>query len=178
MATKFVPFTVHIKVIPARPGKRWEYIRALQKMSVLVYDQLIGLSGFQFATPGGGQSAQFSDIEQRGGLGDMAAGCAIKPQIGAAPAQLMITGFYQSSAANIQPYANSQRISGGTVYSGPGAHTNDAIPVSTINSEVKTMKAAIKAAVTAGLPAGTTFQIFRIDYSGIVFGDKGFHFPQ
>ena len=80
--SKYVPFTIHIKVVPERPGKRFEYIRSLQKAAVLVYDQLVALSGFQFATPGGGQAQQFGDIEQRGGLGSYASATAIKPQIG------------------------------------------------------------------------------------------------
>lgn len=178
MTTKFVPFTVHIRVTPVRPGKRWEYIRDLQKMGILVYSEIVNLSGVHVATPGGGQASQFSDIVQRGGLGDMAAGMAVKPQIGQVPAQLMITGFYESSANNIQQYNDFQRISGGEVYEGPGAHSNDAVPVSTINTEAKTLKTSLEGAITTALPAGITFSIFRLEYAGIIFGDKGFHFPK
>lgn len=175
--SKFVPFTLHVRVVPAR-GKRFEYIRDLQKIATLVYDGLIGLSGFKFATPGGGQSMQTADIQRRGGLGSYSQGTAVKPQFGQTPAQLMITGFYVSSAENAQPYANTQRISGGTVYSGPAAHPYDAVPSATITTEVKALKSSITAAITDALPVGVEFSIFRIDYSGIVFGNGGFHFPQ
>ncbi len=178
MTTKWVPFVVHVRVVPARPGKRWEYIRSLQKLSVLVYDELAQLDGFQFATPGGGQAQSFSDINRRGGFGNYAQGTAIKPQIGQVPAQLMIAGFYESSAKNTQPYANHQVFSGGDIRTGPGAHTNDAVPATTILSEVSAVKTALEDAITAALPNGTEFQIFRLDYSGVTYGDKGFHFPR
>jgi hypothetical protein len=178
-ATKQVPFTVHVRVVPKKNGKRWEEIRDLQKISVLVYDGLVNMSSvYQFATPGGGQSAGFSDINKRSAFGSFAPGVAIKPQIGQSPAQLMITGFFESSAANTQSYTNFQRISGGTTYSGPGSHSNDAVPVSAVNDDVKTIKTALTNAITTALPASVEFSIFRLEYAGVVYGDKGFHFPQ
>lgn len=176
--SKWVPLTVHIRVVPVRPGKRWEYIRALQKLAVLAYEELRTLSGFQFAIPGGGQGQQFGDINRRGGFGEFAQGMAIKPQMGEVPSQLSITGFYQSSGANLQTYASHQVISGGEIYTVYDAHSNDALPTSTVNAEVKTVKTAIEGALVTAFPVGTVYDVFRIDYSGIVFGDKGFTFPQ
>jgi hypothetical protein len=175
--TKWVPFVIYVRVDPRR-GKRWEYLRDLQKLSVLVYNELSSLNGFQFAQPGGGAAAQFGAIDHRGGLGDFAPGTGVKPQIGQSPAQLMITGFYQSSAQNTQSYSEVLRISGGTKYTGFAAHSNDAVPVAAVNDEVKTLKTAVTDAITTALPEGTPFSIFRLVYAGIVFGDKGFHFPK
>ncbi len=180
--TRWVPFTVHIRIVPRRPGKRWEYIRSLQKLSVLIYNSFSALGGFQFAQPGGGQAQQFGEINHRGGYGDYSDGMAIKFQIGQSPSQLMITGFYNSTAPNLQAYADHQlisggRVAGGTTWSGPGPHSNDATPVATIDSEVKTVKAALKAAITSAIPSGITWTIFRIDYNGVIYGIGGFHFP-
>jgi hypothetical protein len=176
--SKFVPFTVYVKVVPARAGKRWEYMRDLQKMAVLVFDKLITLEGFQFATPGGGQAQQMGDIQRRGALGSFANGTAVTPQFGQTPAQLKIAGFYLSTASNLQQYANTQRISAGVVYSGPDSHSNDGMPVATINNEAKTVRDTLRTAIAEALPAGTVFSIFKLDYSGVVYGDRGFHFPQ
>lgn len=175
---KLVPFTVHIRVVPARPGKRFEYLRDLQKLAVLAYDAIINISGVHTATPGGGQSQSMSDLNIRPGLGGFANGTAAKPQIGQNPAQLMLTGFYESAGKNIQPYADYTKFSGGEVYTGPGKHNNDAVPVAAVNTEVYTLRNALEAALTANLPDGAEYQIFRMEYSGIVYGDRGFHFPR
>ncbi len=174
---KFVPFTVHIRVVPARPGKKFEHLQALNKLGVLAYDAISQISGVNVATPGGGQNVQLGDPNRRGALGSYAQGTATKPQIGQTPAQLMLTGFYESSSENNQTYADQQRISGGAVYTGPGSHSHDAMPTSTVNSEVAALKTDLEAALATGLPADAEYQIFRLDYSGIVFGDRGFHFP-
>jgi hypothetical protein len=175
---KLVPFTIHIRIVPDRPGKRWEYIRAMQKIAVFAYDAIINVSGVHSATPGGGQNLSIGDINRRGALGGFANGTAVKPQIGQSPAQLMLTGFYESTAANVQPYSDQSRISGGEWYSGPGKHTNDAMPSSTFDSEVKSLKLGVEAALTANLPNGTEYNVYRIDYAGLIYGDRGFHFPR
>jgi hypothetical protein len=175
---KFVPFTVHVRVVPVRPGKRFEHLKDLSKLAVLAYEAIAGISGVNVSTPGGGQNIQLGDPNRRSALGSYAQGTAAKPQIGQAPAQLMLMGYYQSEAANSQTYADQQRISGGEIYTGPGQHSNDAMPSTTLNAEVKALKTALEAALTSGLPAGAEYSIFRLDYSGVVFGDKGFHFPR
>ncbi len=197
---KFVPFTVHVRVVPVRPGKRFEYLKDLAKLAVLVQDQFDILAGAEgtggpgntdatwgtegtpaglnVATPGGGQNVELGDATRRGGLGSFAQGTAATVQMGATAAQLMITGFYDSNSPNIQPYADIQRISGGTIYTGSAANTNNAIPVPTITAEVKALHTLLKTIITKALPPGTEFQLFRLDYSGIIFGDRGFTFPQ
>lgn len=175
---RLVPFIAHVQVIPERPGKRFEYLKSLAKFAVLVQNELESVSGLTVGTPGGGQNVSSSDIQHRGGLGSYANGTAAKPQFGNAPAQLMFTGFYQSSNANVSAYADHQLFSGGEVYTGPGANTAMAVPTTTFANEVKALKTALETAVTAALPDGTAFEIFRIDYSGVVYGDKGYHFPR
>lgn len=181
--SRFVPFTVHIRVVPARPGKRFEYIRALQKIAHLVYGALAGMANVEVAAPGGGQQQSFGGTDH-GGWGGYVDGTAIKPQFGETPAQLQLTGFYQASGDNNQTYSNEQvfhgSVGGADVgLTGPmGAHNWDATPTATIDSEVKTLKAAMIAAITAALPGNIAFHIFRLDYSGIIYGDRGFTFPQ
>lgn len=174
---KFVPFTVHVRVTPAR-GKRFEYLRDLAKLSSLVYNAIVGISGVHVATPGGGQNIQSGDENSRGGLGSFANATAAKPQIGNAPAQLMLTGFYESTGVNAPTYANTQRFSGGEVYNGQTQHSNDALPAAAVTTEVGTLKAAMEAAIAVVLPSGVVATIFRMDYQGVLYGDKGFHFPQ
>jgi len=175
---KMVPFTVHIEVVPERPGKRFEYLRSLSKISVLVYDALAAVTDLHVAQPGGGQNAQFGDIDRRAALGSYASGTAIKPQFGETPAQLMLTGFYEVDAENVQQWSNTQRFSGNEVYSGAVAHANDATPQTATDNEVKALKTALESAINGAMPAGITWRIFRLDYAGIVYGDRGFHFPR
>jgi hypothetical protein len=111
-------------------------------------------------------------------MGGMAPGTAVKPQIGQSPAQLMITGFYHSVAKNIQPYPEYTVFAGGEIFNGPGAHSWDSIPVVTVNDEVAELKATLISALTTAFPVGIPFSIFRIDYSGIVYGDRGYTFPR
>ena len=176
--SKYVPFVVHVRVVPERPGKRFEYVRSLQKLGVLAHDAIKGIANVTVAEPGGGQHQEMGNMDTRGGLGGHAAGTAVKPQIGQSPAQLMLAGFYTSANKNVQEYAEQRRISGGTNYDGPGDHPWDAMPVASYNTDVKTLKDAIHDALEIAFPAGTIFSIFRIDFAGIVYGDRGFHFPQ
>lgn len=177
--SKQVPFTIHVRVVPSRgDGKRFEYIRSLQKLAVLAYEALSTISGIQTATPGGGATQSMGDYNRRGGLGGFAQATAAKPQIGAAPAQLMLTGFYTSSLDNTPTQAEIQRISGGQIYSGAVAHSNIGGPVSSVDSEVFALKTSIESALATYLPNGAIYEVFRIDYAGIVYGDKGYHFPR
>lgn len=175
--SRFIPFTVHVRVVPRR-GKRFETIRDLQKLAVLAYDNLSNITGIQVATPGGGQAAQFSDIKRRGGLGSYAQGTAVKPQIGESPAQLMLTGFYEVSSNNTQPWDDQQRIMSNTVYTGPGEHDQDAVPTTAFIANVKALRTSLDSALTTAIPEGVVWNIFRLDFGGVVYGDRGFHFPR
>lgn len=176
---KWVPFTAHIKIIPANPNKRFAHWRDMQKIANLAYDGLVTLvpGTINIAQPGGGQHRSFGGTDFGGNSG-LAYGCAVKPQFGETPAQLQITGFYKSTATNLQPHPTLERIHAGEVLNGPGAHSWDANPVTTIDNEVKALKAAMEGAITTALPGGVSFNIFRIDYSGVIYGDRGYHFPR
>jgi len=178
---KWVPFTVHIRITPDHgsgeiKSKRFEYWRDMQKLATMAYEGLIDESTIQVATPGGGQQTSASGY-RAGGMGGMTAGAAAKPQIGQSPAQLQITGFYQSSAQNIQPHPERTLIHAGEVVTGPGSHSAEANPVATVGTEVAALKTTLETVLDAAFPVGVSYQIFRLDYSGITWGDRGYHFP-
>src|SRR5688572_318816 len=122
---RWVPFTVHIKIFPDRPGKRFEYVRELQRIATLMYDALDGLTELNLAQPGGGQQ---QSINRFSGLTN---GMAVKPQFGNTPPQVQITGFFEVSSANAQPHHDKQLLHTGSSQSGPaGGHTWQANPTS------------------------------------------------
>ncbi len=174
--SKQVPFTAHIRVVPRR-GKRFEYIRDLQKISARVYDELSEDTDLSLATPGGGQHQSLSGVGG-GGWSGYSAGTAIKPQIGQSPAQLQITGFIVSSSNNAQLHPNMAVISGGEHQSGPaGAHGWSANPTTELNSLAAELKGKLEDAVDAVL-GDSDWSVFRIDIGGVTFGDRGYTFPQ
>lgn len=177
--SKQVPFTLHVKIFPqwgSGKGNRFGMWRDMQKISGLVYNGLIAESSINVAQPGGGQSGT-SGNQENGGIGWMVNGCSAKPQIGQNPAQLMITGFAQSNSNNIQPHPEKQLIHAGSVVTGPGSSPWQNNPVTTIDSEVSALKSVIEAAITAALPADISYEVFRLEYSGVIYGDRGYHFP-
>ncbi len=103
---RFIPFTAHIKVLPFN-GKRFETIRDLQKISEMVYNGIVNTASVNVATPGGGQHRNYTGTEA-GGLSGYVNGCAVKPQFGQTPAQLMITGFYEVSSKNLPTYSDKE----------------------------------------------------------------------
>lgn len=179
--SKQVPFVAHIRIIPARGSgliktKRFETWRDMQKLAVLIHDSITN-SSINLADPGGGQHIGHGGTSQSGlsGLGD---GGAVVPQIGESPALVRLVGFYTSSALNIQPHPAKQLIHAGETLTGPGATPWENNPVSTVDTEVASLKSDLETDITAGLPGGIDFSVFRIDYSGVVYGDRGYHFPQ
>ena len=173
---KWVPFTAHISINPAT-GKKFEYWRDMQKIASLVYEALetITPDTLSIAQPGGGQQRSYSNREY-GGMSGLSHACAAKPRMGQVPAQLQISGFYKSSALNIQPHPALKTIHAGEILSGPGSHNNDSIPVSTINTEVKALKTVMESAISTNVP-GLVYAIYRLDYSGVTYGNRGYHFP-
>ena len=175
---KWVPFTAHIKIVPSNPDKRFELVRDMQKIASMAYDGLLTLvpSTLSIATPGGGQHTSKSGF-QSGGIGGMTPGLAVKPQFGETPAQMMITGFYKTSNANVQPQPEAQRISGGELYEANASQGWNSGPASIINTQVSALKSSLESALGGALPAAVDFQIFRLDYSNVIYGDRGHHFP-
>ena len=167
------PFTVHFKITPVR-GTRFETIRSLQRFARAVYDALVAQTGITVAAPGGGQSSSLDASS------DLANGCAVKPQIGSNPAQLMITGFYNTPTGtkNVQTYPDKTVDFNNDTFTGAGgAWPSGSIPVAQITTEVKALVAILKAAVAATAPV-VSASIFRLEYKGIIFGDRGYHLPQ
>jgi hypothetical protein len=179
---KWVPFTLHVRIVPARGSgalktKRFETVRDAQKTATLMFDALENEVNINIAEPGGGQHQSFLG-SGRGGMGGLTRGFAVKPQMGQVPAQTMITGFWNDGSPNDQPHPEHQRISGGETFTGPApAHPWEANPVSQTDAMCTNLKNTVEAAFAIALPGGVEFKIFRIDISGVVYGDKGHHFP-
>jgi hypothetical protein len=148
----------------------------MQKIATLMYDALEDNSSLNLAAPGGGQHQSVGG-QGRGGMGGLTQGTAVKPQFGEAPAQVMIHGVYNANDQNFQPHPEKQLIHAGETLTGPGAIPWIQNPTATTNTGVAALKSAIETDLQANLPAGVTFEVFRIEYSGVVFGDKGYHFP-
>lgn len=177
-----VPFTIHIEITPDRGSgslktKRFETWRDMQKTGALMFDAVNGLSGVTVAEPGGGQQRSLLG-SARGGMSGLARGLAVKPQMGEIPAQASITGFWDDSGKNLQPHPEKQVLHTGSAVSGPGAHPWNSNPTSNTDTQVKSLKTAIENALTANLPSSVVFDVFRIEYSGVIYGDRGYHFPR
>lgn len=170
---KWVPFTLHMKIDPAKPGKRYEMWRDMQKISTYVYEALESLvpSYLNIAYPGGGQHLS------NGGFSGYASGTAVKPQFGETPAQIQITGFYNSSQMNIQPNPDMMILTAGEQRTGSKQHVYDSNPSNIIDNEVLALKTIIEATIGGFMPAGVNATIFRLEYSGIIYGDRGRHIP-
>jgi len=172
-----VPFTAHIRVVPSRgTGKRFEYIRSMQKIAIEVYSQLENDSDLNLAWPGGGQ---FNSLKSASS--GIKSGTAIKPQIGENPAQLMITGFLTSSGTNAPTHPDKAIIHSGTYQEGyGGSHGWSANPASATDTYASTLKTKINAAVTSAsnvLTFSADWNIFKLEVAGVVYGDKGYTFP-
>ncbi len=167
------PFNLFLRMYPQTPGKRFEAIRAAQKLARLAYNALSAVTGVTLATPGGGQSNTLDN----GFKSDFANGMAYRPQFGQSPALPSIPGFYEVDANNDPPAADKNTISGGDYREGYGGYNLvRENPTTTVANEVKALRTAIDAALaTDGL---TELTVFRIEYKGMVWGDRGQHFPQ
>lgn len=178
---KWIPFTAHVRVRPSYgstelKNKRMEYWRDMQKLAVLAHQELATEPSIEIANPGGGQHWNTSAVEDAA-KGGMASGLAVKPQIGQTPSQMNVVGFHRVDRKNIQPHPEMTVFHAGEVRTAARNRPWVANPVSTIEDEVVTLKSTLESAITAALPVDTEFSIFRIDYSGIIYGDRGYTFP-
>ena len=173
---KWTPFTAHVKVTPTQ-GKRFVYIRSLQKLAREFYDSLKDNPNLSISAPGGSGSESITGHEQSA-LSQLTYGAASKPQFGNFPAQLMITGFYKTSSANSQTQEEISVFSANQVYTSSGSAPSTNMPKAFINTEVASLKTILDAAIASpNLPTVSNAKVFRIDYSGVVYGDRGYHFP-
>ena len=199
-----ISFVAYVKlypaIIPAKWGqsKRTERIRELQRLGDFIYASLaknpdpdVGNDrAVWIATPGGSAHRNYG---LRGAGGQP--GVAVKPGFGATPPQATIVGFfspyYQFNVTDGPAYLNdepsyTQPQPSWNYYSNEYDHyltgfksqTCLANPDKTVANEVYTLKTNLEAYITAGLPGGVQFNVFRIFYKGVTFGDRGLHFPQ
>jgi hypothetical protein len=172
---KYVPFTLQIELFPVEPGKRSENTRELQTISRLVYTALSSITTINLAMPGSGQEASFGQFDS------YTNGLSITPQFGEQPPKLMITAFnlVTTDAISEQPEPQMTIISNGTTWTGYGGqHHWDSLPSTTTETEVKNLKTTLESAINASLPAVYDYKILAINYNGIKWGDRGFHFPK
>jgi len=176
-----IPFTAYFRVVPIRGKRRFEYIRALQKMANLTYAELQdnAPTTIVLPVPGGGQyesSGQFSGI---------AYGTAIRPQIGNNPSLLMIEAFYAAadSDPSDQPNPDVNLIYNNAVLTGIrgrqpwlGAAGS---PVAAVENEVVALKTILETAISAVVDEwGHSPTLFRLSYKGTIWGDGGLTFPR
>lgn len=179
MSSHKAPFVAHFRVVPYR-NKRYETIRSLQRVAKFLYSGadgttgLLGESDLCLARPGGGQHMSFSD-DQNSMYQD---GLAIKPQFGETPAQLMINGFYLLSTGNALPHPEKEIAHAGETFTGAGgAIPYLSNPTTTVAAEVTALKALIDAVIDADVPDDLV-TLFRLEYKGIIWGDRGYTFPR
>jgi len=152
-----------------------EMWRDMQKIGALAYDAIATESSFQLATPGGGQG-HLRGGQSGGSWSGYRHGMSVKPRIGQNPAQLMITGFFESGLDNNQQHPDKTVFHGGEIRTGAGgaaAHLQN--PSSENRYEESVIKTLLEDALDAGLPSGVTYRIFRLEVAGVVYGDKGYH---
>lgn len=184
------PFTAYIKVVPSRGrstgtgavrrGGRGDYVRDLQRLAGFVYDELKAHNGglLTLAEPGGGEARliyQYSDY---------APGTSARPQMGQNPSLLMITGFFTVTGGDPsdQPVTKTTRIHANEIvsdYQGEQPWLGPAgLAVASVQSEVKELKNLIETCIVSVSDAsGNPLRVFRLTYKGIVYGDRGHHFP-
>jgi hypothetical protein len=148
----------------------------MQKIGTLIFEGIEDSVLLNIAEPGGGQHQSFGG-QGRSGMSGLTRGAAVKPQMGEIPAQASITGFFDANDANDQPHPDKQLLHTGEAVSGPGAAPWLQNPATATDTGVAALKTELEAQITSNLPSGVVFSIFRIDYSGVVYGDKGYHFP-
>jgi hypothetical protein len=175
---KYVPFTAHISIVPDA-GKRQEKWLSMQKIASIAYEGLLTIvpSVINIAIPGGGQKRTLSGL-QRGGIGSYSDGLAVKPAFGNYPSQMMITGFYDTSNQNIQPEEEHLIISGGESYYGSRSQLFVQNEKLEISNQVRNLRQALDTAIGTNMPASVIYSVFRIDYNGIIYGNRGIHFPR
>jgi len=181
-AGHFAPFMAHYAFI--QPGQsrlwtRWERLRYAHKISRLLWETLSPNASLVLAQPGGSVR---SDLVVHA-WADSLDGLMYKPQMGETPAQLGIEGFYSVTTGLVPTYNSVATVQDNRFlyghWQGPWPAAVK-VPVASISTEVKALKAILDAA--AGVALATypdcAARTFRLDYKGVAFGDRGFHFPR
>jgi hypothetical protein len=148
----------------------------MQKIGTLIFEGLEASASLNISEPGGGQHQSFGG-QGRSGNSGLTRGTAVKPQMGEVPAQAAITGFFNANDLNAQPHPEKQLIHAGEVVTGPGSSPSLQNPATATDTGCAALRSELETRILANLPVGIIFEIFRIDYAGVVYGDKGYHFP-
>lgn len=174
---RWVPFTAFIKIAPPLAnGKRFEIIRNAQKLAIALYQEIPNYDGgkIQLSSPSGGQQ---NDMSNAAGLSSFANGTAYKPQFGQTPAQLTLSGFYSSESSNVYTQSDVMRFSGNERYTGQASHLSEVLPRPIVFTEVSDILGILRDSCAAAFPATVPYSVFRLEYNGLVFGDRGLTFP-
>lgn len=171
-----IPFTIHIKIVPSRGiGKKFDYIRAMQKTATDIYEQVATNSQIQLPIPGSGQ--RLSDSGKHGGFSTLSNGMAAKPQIGQNPAQIMCTGFFNptTDTKNIptnppRPLIHAGQYIVGEAGSSPWNDNQNAM----IDNYCRDIKSIFESAATS---IDQQASIYKLEVAGITYGYKSRHFP-
>jgi len=160
----FVPFTVHIRIVPDRAtGKRWSLWRNLEKISLRVENDFVA-AGLNIATP-----------------------VAFTPQVGDFSARLTIIGFLERSQLSIADGGDGRKVESPTtsidfIHSGTDPDEKTALvdgnrggslseaqdPTSTVMDEVVLLRDLLNA-------SSDQFElndIVHIEYNGVKYGLK------
>ena len=182
---RWVPFVATFKLFPAHPGSRFENRRELERIGRWLYSALSLAPQLQLALPGGGQARPDDNLVSNQ-FSNMSNACAVKPGFGNTPPQAMVAGFYSTTPSpdslvgtdNVQPWPLMQLICCNNVSTGNRANRSISTPSPSIDAEVKALRALMEANINATIPATITYTTWKIDYAGILYGDRGFTFPR
>lgn len=163
---KFEQFIVYFRVLPKAAlanGKRREYTLALEKLAARLETAMIGLG--------------YTVAESR---------ALDKPQFGQFTSSVVMVGFVTNeNTSSIDYRQNSPTLSLRTVDHNEGSRTgiggnvqHGQIPSANLLTAVQEFKAAVDAMLATDFVAnGISASIYRLDYMGVTFGDRGIHFP-
>lgn len=179
-----LPFVVRAQITPQRgTGKRFEYIRSLEKIGYLINRDLQNnFSSGNMASPGGsGESGIAPGVldNTTSGLSGLVSIVAVKPEFGQDPDMVTVVGFYQPNNydSTMPPYGTRTVDFDGVPTTGPASGapgwTTAMMPSTTEVTYVKALKAALEAAVVS-----TTWTILFIELNGVKWGRGGYHFPR
>lgn len=106
------------------------------------------------------------------------------------PAQATIVGYYDTGTVSTSEVADAQILdqpqpayqvfSGGKVVNGARNAPWAQNPTTRVANEVKALRATLIQSINearAAYSSGFTYEIYQIDYAGVVWGYKGYHFP-
>lgn len=167
-----IPFELYIRIVPNVNDNRQAKFHDLNKASILVYNGISSIPGVNLARPSGGNYDSRSTY-----MSSAVAGAAFKPSFGNVPHQIMVGGFYEVVRNDVAIHPEMQIISGGSVYSGSSSHLYYENENSVITNEVISFRSAIDTSLSV-LDTNYVYNVHKLLYNGILYGDRGLHFPK